>query len=194
MTQGFSRFHSSTAFFVTLPAKPPRTTAISCTGKEPGLDLQCGQFVRHSAGSSWNGYPKGQGLGLRSSPTASQSGSGTARQGHRRERRRTRRPFRRDAVHRRAFRQRQDHLAQHDFRHPAAQCRQGEVKGADIWTLNKDQLADFRLNTIGFVFQDYHLFPRLTTAENVAIPLILKQPRLGRVDRRGEQIPRNRRA
>jgi len=49
------------------------------------------------------------------------------------------------------------------------------VKGVDIWTLNNDQLADFRLNTIGFVFQDYHLFPRLTTAENVAIPLILKQ-------------------
>src|ERR1700690_1527871 len=49
------------------------------------------------------------------------------------------------------------------------------VKGADIWTLNNDQLADFRLNKIGSVFQDYHLFPRLTTAENVAIPLILKQ-------------------
>ena len=49
------------------------------------------------------------------------------------------------------------------------------VKGTDIWTMNNDQLADFRLNTIGFVFQDYHLFPRLTTAENVAIPLILKQ-------------------
>ncbi len=49
------------------------------------------------------------------------------------------------------------------------------VKGADIWTLNNDQLAEFRLHTIGFVFQDYHLFPRLTTAENVAIPLILKQ-------------------
>ena len=49
------------------------------------------------------------------------------------------------------------------------------VKGADIWTQSEDQLADFRLNTIGFVFQDYHLFPRLTSAENVAIPLILKQ-------------------
>jgi putative ABC transport system ATP-binding protein len=49
------------------------------------------------------------------------------------------------------------------------------VKGEDIWTMSTDQLADFRLNTIGFVFQDYHLFPRLTTAENVAIPLILKQ-------------------
>jgi putative ABC transport system ATP-binding protein len=48
------------------------------------------------------------------------------------------------------------------------------VNGADIWTLSSDQLADFRLNTIGFVFQDYHLFPRLTAAENVAIPLILK--------------------
>jgi putative ABC transport system ATP-binding protein len=49
------------------------------------------------------------------------------------------------------------------------------VKGTDIWTLTNDQLADFRLNTVGFVFQDYHLFPRLTTAENVAIPLILKK-------------------
>lgn len=49
------------------------------------------------------------------------------------------------------------------------------VKGRDIWDLSADQLADFRLHTIGFVFQDYHLFPRLTTAENVAIPLILKK-------------------
>jgi len=49
------------------------------------------------------------------------------------------------------------------------------VKNLDIWNLKKDELADFRLNTIGFVFQDYHLFPRLTTVENVAIPLILKK-------------------
>jgi putative ABC transport system ATP-binding protein len=49
------------------------------------------------------------------------------------------------------------------------------VKGSDIWTLSNDQLADFRLHTVGFVFQDFHLFPRLTTAENVAIPLILKE-------------------
>lgn len=49
-----------------------------------------------------------------------------------------------------------------------------KVNGRDIWQLTNDQLADFRLNTIGFVFQDYHLFPRLTSAENVAIPLILK--------------------
>jgi len=49
------------------------------------------------------------------------------------------------------------------------------VEGVDIWGLSPDQLADLRLRKIGFVFQDYHLFPRLTTAENVAIPLILKR-------------------
>ncbi len=49
------------------------------------------------------------------------------------------------------------------------------VEGVDVWSLSADQLADFRLKRIGFVFQDYHLFPRLTTAENVAIPLILKK-------------------
>ena len=49
-----------------------------------------------------------------------------------------------------------------------------EVDGRDIWQLGDNALADFRLNTMGFVFQDYHLFPRLTTEENVAVPLILK--------------------
>ena len=49
-----------------------------------------------------------------------------------------------------------------------------QVKDTDIWALSNDQLAEFRLRSIGFVFQDFHLFPRLTTAENVAIPLILR--------------------
>ncbi len=49
------------------------------------------------------------------------------------------------------------------------------VEGKDIWNLSADQIADFRLNKVGFVFQDYHLFPKLTTVENAAIPLILKK-------------------
>lgn len=49
-----------------------------------------------------------------------------------------------------------------------------QIEGEDIWRLSSDALAEFRLHKIGFVFQDYHLFPRLTTAENVAIPLILQ--------------------
>jgi putative ABC transport system ATP-binding protein len=49
------------------------------------------------------------------------------------------------------------------------------VDGKDIWGLGANEIADFRLNKIGFVFQDYHLFPKLSTVENVAIPLILTQ-------------------
>ena len=48
------------------------------------------------------------------------------------------------------------------------------IKGVDVWNLSPSQNARFRLSTIGFVFQDFHLFPRLTTAENVAVPLILR--------------------
>jgi putative ABC transport system ATP-binding protein len=49
------------------------------------------------------------------------------------------------------------------------------VKDKNIWQMKDDDLADFRLNHIGFVFQDYHLFPKLTTTENVSIPLFLKR-------------------
>ena len=49
------------------------------------------------------------------------------------------------------------------------------INERDIWQMDADALAEFRLRNIGFVFQDYHLFPRLTTAENVAIPLILQR-------------------
>jgi putative ABC transport system ATP-binding protein len=49
------------------------------------------------------------------------------------------------------------------------------VEDTDVWGLRENALADFRLNKIGFVFQDFHLFPNLTTVENVAIPLVLKR-------------------
>ena len=50
-----------------------------------------------------------------------------------------------------------------------------KIEDTEVWTLSNDALAEFRLHKIGFVFQDFHLFPRLTTAENVAIPLILQK-------------------
>ncbi len=50
-----------------------------------------------------------------------------------------------------------------------------KIEDTDVWSLSNDALAEFRLHKIGFVFQDFHLFPRLTTAENVAIPLILQK-------------------
>jgi putative ABC transport system ATP-binding protein len=47
------------------------------------------------------------------------------------------------------------------------------VEGVDITQLSEQQLASFRLNKIGFVFQFYNLFPTLTAFENVEFPLIL---------------------
>ena len=43
------------------------------------------------------------------------------------------------------------------------------VNGKDISTLNRDELADYRAATVGFVFQFYNLIPTLTVQENVAL-------------------------
>ncbi len=43
------------------------------------------------------------------------------------------------------------------------------VDGRDISTLSKNELADYRAETVGFVFQFYNLIPTLTVHENVAL-------------------------
>jgi putative ABC transport system ATP-binding protein len=45
------------------------------------------------------------------------------------------------------------------------------VGGVDITRLDEDALARFRRETLGYVFQSYHLIPTLTAMENVAVPL-----------------------
>ena len=44
-----------------------------------------------------------------------------------------------------------------------------KVNGKDISTLTKNELADYRASTVGFVFQFYNLVPTLTVYENVAL-------------------------
>lgn len=46
--------------------------------------------------------------------------------------------------------------------------------GQEITKLSKSQLARFRLEQIGFIFQEGNLFPALTAAENVEVALNLK--------------------
>ncbi|OGB28249.1 MAG: macrolide ABC transporter ATP-binding protein [Burkholderiales bacterium RIFCSPLOWO2_12_FULL_61_40] len=47
------------------------------------------------------------------------------------------------------------------------------LEGRDVTTLTPDQQARVRSERIGFVFQSFHLVPRLSAAENIALPMVL---------------------
>jgi putative ABC transport system ATP-binding protein len=56
------------------------------------------------------------------------------------------------------------------------------VQGVDVTQLNESELADWRNQNVGFVFQTFNLIPVLTAFENVELPLLLT--RLGSPQRR----------
>ena len=56
------------------------------------------------------------------------------------------------------------------------------IGGLDITQLSEGELADWRAQNIGFIFQLYNLMPVLTAFENVELPLLLT--RLSRSERR----------
>lgn len=47
------------------------------------------------------------------------------------------------------------------------------LEGRDVTTLTPEEQARVRRERIGFVFQSFHLVPRLTAAENIALPMVL---------------------
>ena len=47
------------------------------------------------------------------------------------------------------------------------------LEGRDVTTLTADEQAQVRSERIGFVFQSFHLVPRLSAAENIALPMVL---------------------
>ncbi|SFM17220.1 ABC transporter ATP-binding protein [Pelosinus propionicus] len=60
------------------------------------------------------------------------------------------------------------------------------LDGEEVATLNDDQLAITRNKKIGFVFQSFNLLPRMTTLQNVALPMVYagvdKRERLARAE------------
>jgi len=44
------------------------------------------------------------------------------------------------------------------------------IAGTDLYSLGRKAQAKFRNQSIGYVFQNYHLLPELTAVENVAVP------------------------
>jgi putative ABC transport system ATP-binding protein len=52
------------------------------------------------------------------------------------------------------------------------------IQGQDLYELSDRELAAFRRNQIGFVFQFFNLLPSLTAAENVMLPYRLERERV----------------
>ena len=46
------------------------------------------------------------------------------------------------------------------------------INGKNVAYLSESEKSDFRLEFIGYIFQDYALLPELTTFENIALPLL----------------------
>ena len=47
-----------------------------------------------------------------------------------------------------------------------------ELNGQNVLRRNDKEMADIRLNNLGFVFQNFQLLPRASALENVALPLV----------------------
>ena len=61
------------------------------------------------------------------------------------------------------------------------------MEGVDIWKLDADRLAEFRLAKIGFVFQDFHLFPASDNRGERSHSADPEEERLGRIHSRGDE-------
>jgi putative ABC transport system ATP-binding protein len=67
------------------------------------------------------------------------------------------------------------------------------VDGTDVIALKNQEKTKFRLDNLGYVFQDYALVPELTAAENVALPLLLREiPQDEALKKASESLPMNR--
>ena len=62
------------------------------------------------------------------------------------------------------------------------------INGRDITYLNKNQMADFRGQEIGFIFQDFNLLDNLTNRENIALPLSLQNVKSKEIEPKVDKI------
>ena len=62
------------------------------------------------------------------------------------------------------------------------------INKTNISSLNQNQLIDFRLQNIGFVFQSYNLIPVLTAKENVEFIMLMQEREKSERDKRSSQL------
>lgn len=64
------------------------------------------------------------------------------------------------------------------------------LDGVDITTLKEEELADFRRENLGFIFQDFNLLDTLTAYENIALALSIQNVKPNEIEMRIEEIAR----
>ena len=62
------------------------------------------------------------------------------------------------------------------------------VDNRDITTVKEDDLADFRRENLGFIFQDFNLLDTLTIEENISLSLIINNENTNKVDEKVKNI------
>jgi len=62
------------------------------------------------------------------------------------------------------------------------------INGEDVFSLKDKQIARFRNQHIGFVFQFHHLLPEFTAMENVCIPALIAKTGLADAQKRAKEL------
>jgi lipoprotein-releasing system ATP-binding protein len=65
-----------------------------------------------------------------------------------------------------------------------------EYDGKDVFKMDEEELARFRNESIGFVFQFHHLLPEFTALENVVMPALIQGSNFGQVRARAVDLLR----
>ena len=63
-----------------------------------------------------------------------------------------------------------------------------EINGVDIAALNRNELAKFRNENLGFIFQFHQLLPEFTALENVCIPAFIKKTPKSEAIKRAKEL------
>ncbi|MEM9141914.1 MAG: ABC transporter ATP-binding protein [Bacteroidota bacterium] len=62
------------------------------------------------------------------------------------------------------------------------------INGVDVFTLSEKELARFRNEHIGFIFQFHQLLPEFTALENVCIPAFIKKTDKAKAQKRAREL------
>jgi len=62
------------------------------------------------------------------------------------------------------------------------------INGTDIASLNRNQLAKFRNESLGFIFQFHQLLPEFTALENICIPAFIKKTPKAEAEKRAKKL------